>query len=83
MRRELGMDGRDIADAAMWVVEAQLHHIHDRTGGALSQFTTNGPPAEATAPTVSDVGPDWYRPFPSSFAMAVMRSVQRARRARL
>jgi len=33
MRRELGMDGRDIADAAMWAVEAQLDQIRDRTPG--------------------------------------------------
>ena len=33
MRRELGMDGRDIADAAMWAAEAQLDPIRDRTAG--------------------------------------------------
>ncbi|WEO78744.1 helix-turn-helix domain containing protein [Cryobacterium sp. SO2] len=33
MRRELGMDGRDIADAAMWAAEAQLDLIRARTAG--------------------------------------------------
>lgn len=33
MRRELGMDSRDIADAAMWAAEAQLDLIRDRTAG--------------------------------------------------
>ena len=32
MRRELGMSGRDIADAAMWTAEALLDPIRDRTG---------------------------------------------------
>lgn len=32
MRRELGMKGRDIADAAMWTAEAQLDPIRDRIG---------------------------------------------------
>lgn len=31
MRRELGMDGREIADAAMWAAEAQLDPIRNRT----------------------------------------------------
>lgn len=31
MRRELGLHGRDIADAAMWAAEAQLDPIRDRT----------------------------------------------------
>ncbi len=31
MRRELGMSGRDIADAAMWTAEALLDPIRDRT----------------------------------------------------
>jgi AcrR family transcriptional regulator len=31
MRRELGMNGRDIADAAMWAAEALLDPIRDRT----------------------------------------------------
>lgn len=31
MRRELGMNGRDIADAAMWAAEAQLDAIRDRS----------------------------------------------------
>jgi AcrR family transcriptional regulator len=30
MRRELGMSGRDIADAAMWTAEAQLDPIRNR-----------------------------------------------------
>lgn len=30
MRRELGMNGRDIADAAMWTAEALLDPIRDR-----------------------------------------------------
>jgi AcrR family transcriptional regulator len=33
MRRELGMNGRDIADAAMWAAEAQLDPIRDRSAG--------------------------------------------------
>ena len=33
MRREFGMDGRDIADAAMWAAEAQLDLIRDQTAG--------------------------------------------------
>lgn len=33
MRRELGMAGRDIADAAMWAAEAQLDPIRDRAAG--------------------------------------------------
>ena len=33
MRRELGMSGRDIADAAMWAAEAQLDPIRDQTAG--------------------------------------------------
>jgi len=32
MRRELGMSGRDIADAAMWAAEAILDPIRDRVG---------------------------------------------------
>jgi len=32
MRRELGMEGRDIADAAMWAAEAILDPIRNRTG---------------------------------------------------
>ena len=32
MRRELGMSGRDIADAAMWTAEALLDPIRDRVG---------------------------------------------------
>ncbi|TFD49678.1 TetR/AcrR family transcriptional regulator [Cryobacterium frigoriphilum] len=38
MHRELGMDARDIADAAMWAAEAQLNPIRDRaTGYTASQ----------------------------------------------
>jgi len=33
MRRELGMHGRDIADAAMWAAEAQLDLIRAQTAG--------------------------------------------------
>jgi AcrR family transcriptional regulator len=33
MRRELGLQGRDIADAAMWAAEAQLDLIRDQTAG--------------------------------------------------
>jgi hypothetical protein len=31
MRRELAMNGRDIADAAMWAAEAVLDPIRDKT----------------------------------------------------
>jgi AcrR family transcriptional regulator len=33
LRRELGMSGRDIADAAMWSAEAVLDPIRERTAG--------------------------------------------------
>lgn len=33
MRRELGMDGRDIADAAMWAAEGQLDLIRGQVAG--------------------------------------------------
>jgi AcrR family transcriptional regulator len=33
MRRELGLTGRDIADAAMWAAEGQLDPIRDRAAG--------------------------------------------------
>lgn len=33
MRRELGLQGRDIADAAMWAAEAQLDPIRGQTAG--------------------------------------------------